>query len=206
MTMDPGVVLVELDAGLEWRTAEMPYSSGPVELVQLHKTADGARSLLVRFPVGWSRLIAGYYPVEEEFVVLHGELNFDGRNCKPCDWVLAPGGLVRRATNTPKGALVWARFDGPAHFRATREESPAPEGGGISWQPLLAIASDERTLLASHADRSTSSITLCCRGTAAKTSEVLSPMSRRWAFVGRNSVLPDLDGPVLVREYADGAS
>lgn len=206
MTMDTGVVLVELDEGLEWRTAEMPYSSGPVELVLLHKMADGAISVLVRFPVGWSRLIAGYYPVEEEFVVLQGELDFDGLICRPCDWVLVPAGLVRRATSTPKGALAWARFDGPARFRATWGESPAPDGTSIFWQPLLAVASHERMLLTNHTDNSTSSVTLCCSGTAAHTSEILSPMSRRWAFVCRHSVLPDLDGPVLVREYADGAS
>ena len=204
--MDAGVVVVELDEDLEWRTAKMPYSSGPVELVLLHKMDDGAISVLVRFPVGWSRLIAGYYPVAEEFVVLQGELNFDGLNCRPCDWVLVPAGLVRSATSTPKGALAWARFDGPAHFQATWGESPAPDGPCISWQPLLTVASAERILLTNHIDNSTSSVTLFCSGTAVHTSEVLAPMSRRWAFVCRHSVFPDLDGPVLVREYADGAT
>lgn len=194
-------MIIRFDENLEWRKIEMPCSSGPVELSLLHKASDGAISALVRFPVGWSRQIAGYYEVEEEFVVLDGRIDLDGLAFIPHDWALVPLGEVRHSTSTSTGALAWARFGGPAIFKRVTQENPHCDVATILHQSLLSVAKGGRELLATHPDQSTSSKILGHSGSFTNACELLSLSNRWWSFTEPGSLVPDVNGITLLREY-----
>ena len=90
----------------------MPGGSGPVQLARLPDLADGGFRAFVRFPAGWSRAQRGHYPVDEEFLVIEGELALNERTYRKGDWGFVPAGETRTLLASASGCVVYARFGG----------------------------------------------------------------------------------------------
>ena len=57
----------------------MPDSTGPVRLAPLKSLANGHFWALVAFPADWQRLRPGHYEVDEDFLLLSGDLRINER-------------------------------------------------------------------------------------------------------------------------------
>ncbi len=114
-------------ASLEWNSAPMPGSSGPVQLALLPRLGDGGFRAFVRFPAGWARLAAGHYPVAEEFLVLEGDLTLDGRTWHAGGYAWIAAGRVRSISRSDSGCLAFAWFGGAPRWQAGAPATPAAE-------------------------------------------------------------------------------
>ncbi|NBX55761.1 MAG: hypothetical protein EBT70_11965 [Betaproteobacteria bacterium] len=63
---------------LHWQDMPMPDANAPLRLARLHSVTIDHFWALVEFPVGWQRLRAGHYSVDEDFLLLHGDLTING--------------------------------------------------------------------------------------------------------------------------------
>ena len=114
-------------ASLEWNSAPMPGSSGPVQLAPLPHLGDGGFRAFVRFPAGWSRLQAGHYPVAEEFLVLQGDLTLDGRTWHAGGYAWIAARRVRSTTRSDGGCLAFAWFGGAPRWQGGAPATPAAD-------------------------------------------------------------------------------
>lgn len=168
--------------------------------------ASGSFAALVRFPEGWTRPPAGHYLVDEEFLVLEGELTLSAVTYTVDDYAYLPAGYLREGTATPRGALVIAFFGG----RADWIRGAAPSGprdaivGPLSWRAVPAMSSpvaarsrplraggDGATWLAEGA--------LAARAPRDSRVELFSLATRAWADAAPGEAMPVLDPPCLCR-------
>ena len=90
----------------------VPDANLPLRTHLLHADPGSrASALLVEFPVGWKRSV-GTYTCAEHAVVLDGEIILDDRTWVATEGFIVPGGITRRETHTPNGALAVAWFGG----------------------------------------------------------------------------------------------
>ena len=153
-------------AALEWQTAPMPGSNGPVELARLPLLGDQAFRAFVRFPPGWARPDAGHYVVPEEFMVLEGDLTLNGRTWHEGGYAWIPAGRVRKGSRSTGGCLAFAWFGGvprwvagdaaipvsdiDVHFAHWREAPIRDAGDGLHARVLRA-ATDHSTWVVEEA-------------------------------------------------------
>ena len=107
------------------KLAETPVLDAnlPLHTYLLHADPDSRAScLLVQFPVGWKRG-TGTYSCAEHAVVLEGEIILDDQAWTSTKGFIVPGGITRRETFTPHGALAVAWFGG----------APRWTSGGEPW-------------------------------------------------------------------------
>jgi hypothetical protein len=93
---------------------------------------EGACSLVVRYPAGYSRgpqVLA----VDEELIVLEGALEIDGTTYGRHDYAHLPRGLPRSSLRSARGAVVLTFFS--AHPLA----SPVAGGGGGAYDPARLV-------------------------------------------------------------------
>jgi hypothetical protein len=96
-----------------WRTVPTAGAELPLSTQLLARDpGTGSRTLLVRFPAGFAREALVRYDVDEDFLVVSGELMMNGDRFLPGDWVDVPAGTVRGGTRTGTGALAVAWFSG----------------------------------------------------------------------------------------------
>jgi hypothetical protein len=76
----------------------------------------GSRSLVLRYPAGWSRPGPESLAADEELLVLSGELVINGVVYDALSYVFLPAGLVRRTASSGSGALVLTFFEGQPDF------------------------------------------------------------------------------------------
>lgn len=98
----------------------MPGANDDIELVPL-ACAPGRFTILGRFPAGFERLAHGGYACSEEFLVVDGELEFEGTTYVRGDLTVVPAHLLRTGMRSPQGCVLLAWFGGPADFRAPEE-------------------------------------------------------------------------------------
>lgn len=72
--------------------------------------ADGAASLLVRYPTGWTVSSGGILAVDEEFLVLSGALAIGDRVYGERSYAHLPAGYSRAAMSASDGAVVLTFF------------------------------------------------------------------------------------------------
>jgi hypothetical protein len=90
----------------------VPDTNLPLRTHLLHSDPDSrASALLVQFPVGWKRSV-GTYTCAEHAVVLEGEIILDDHMWVASEGFVVPGGITRRETFAPNGALAVAWFGG----------------------------------------------------------------------------------------------
>ena len=106
---------ISLRSEHEWLTIPIPLAEPAVEMVRLHvHPAVSSSSALVRFPPGWNRATSCRYSVDEEVVMLDGELRISGYVIPRGSYAFIPTGVLRFATLTPVRSLALAWFSGPA--------------------------------------------------------------------------------------------
>lgn len=114
---------VELDH-VGWTSFEIPDGNRPVEMCVLRDEPETrARTVFVRFPAGWARDQTGWYPCDEELVVIDGAIEVSGSVFSEREWALIPPRYARAGTSTPDGALVLARFGGAARWTPGEPDS-----------------------------------------------------------------------------------
>jgi hypothetical protein len=94
----------------------MPGANAPVQLARIPHGDLGGFAALVRFPPGWSRPAAGYYAVEEQFVLIEGDLGFNGTIWRAGSSACIPARRVRAASHSPSGCLALVWFAGPPRW------------------------------------------------------------------------------------------
>lgn len=105
---------ISLRSEHEWLTIPIPLAEPAVEMIRLHvDPAVSSSSALVRFPPGWNRATPCRYSVDEEVVMLEGELRISGCVIPQGSYAFIPTGVLRFATLTPVRSLALAWFSGP---------------------------------------------------------------------------------------------
>jgi Domain of unknown function (DUF4437) len=120
---------ISLIGPLDWATAPIPAGTPDVQISRLRVNAETkASTSLVRFPTGWSRTLDVFYAVDEELVVIEGELIVSGVSYTAGQYGFIPAGSLRRLSATPNGCLALAHFAGiPAPL--SEEEARATDVG-----------------------------------------------------------------------------
>jgi hypothetical protein len=103
-----------------WRRVPMPGANDDVALVPL-ACAPGRFTILAHFAAGFERLTHGGYACSEEFLVIDGELEFEGATYVRGDLTVVPAHLLRTGMRSPRGCVLLAWFGGPADFRTPDE-------------------------------------------------------------------------------------
>ncbi len=114
---------------LEWHSAPMPGSNGPVELARLPQLEDQAFRAFVRFPAGWARPGAGHYVVPEEFLILDGDLSLNGITWNTGGYAWIPARRMRSGSSSAGGCLAFAWFGGTPRWLAGEAAMPAIDAG-----------------------------------------------------------------------------
>jgi hypothetical protein len=103
------------------RSVPMPESSLPIQSALLHLDVETrGRTLVVRFPAGFTREALGHYLAGEEFMVLDGALELMGETFARGDWGWVPPSATRWGFASPEGALVYAWFSQGNEFMGGR--------------------------------------------------------------------------------------
>ncbi len=101
--------------GQPWRPVPMNGANLGLDVVPL-QSSPGTLSMLARFPVGFARLTPGGYAATEEFLVIEGELEFEGVRHMPGSLAFIPARFLRTSLVAPGGCTVLAWWGGPAEF------------------------------------------------------------------------------------------
>ena len=108
---DAGPVSLQVIIAEQGRSVPMPGGNLPIESVLLHLDKQSrARSLVVRFPAGFTRDAIGHYAAAEDFLVLDGAIELVGERFSAGDWGWVPPNATRWGFSSPEGALVYAWF------------------------------------------------------------------------------------------------
>lgn len=110
---------------LSWRGGYLDGAREDVEVKVLSEDGEsGACSILIRYPEGWSLDGARHTTVDEEFMVLDGALEINGRTYDLDCYADLPAGFEWASASAPGGAVVLAFFDA----RPNTGSGAAPEG------------------------------------------------------------------------------
>lgn len=97
---------------LPWRSGDLGGIRPGVQFKELSRDeANGACSLLVRYPAGWHGT-GGVLSVDDEFLVLDGALTIGGRQYGPMAYAHLPAGFDAGAWTSQAGAVVLEFFSG----------------------------------------------------------------------------------------------
>ncbi len=67
---------------------------------------DGSCSAIVRYPAGWSRSSPEHLTTHEEFLVLDGSIEINGRRYDRHTYAFLPAGYVRETARSERGAVL----------------------------------------------------------------------------------------------------
>lgn len=182
-----------VDAGEQpWQTAPMPAANLPIELVRLDAAGD-TFAILARFPAGFSRPVAGSYPVAEEFVVLRGALDVEGVTAEPGTLCFIPADHMRSPMRSPDGCTVLAWFAGPPRFRPAADDTASPAGA------VAMVAVEQATTRLLRTTEATWEIADPAAIDATVPVDVVDLGWTRWARLGVDQRVELPAGPVLAR-------
>lgn len=117
-----------------WRQVPMPGANTGLDVVPL-ESAAGALTMLAHFPAGFARLTPGGYEGTEEFLVVDGELEFEGVSYGRGSLTYIPARHLRTRMVTPGGCTVLAWWGGSAEFLPADQLGGAVEDGIVSTVP-----------------------------------------------------------------------
>lgn len=110
---------------LPWRRIGPGLARPDAELKILSRDpADGACSVLMRYPPGWSREGPEHIRADEEFYVLDGTLEMDGRCYAADHYAFLPAGWTRQSMRSPGGCVLLAFYN--------REPELVPHAGTMA--------------------------------------------------------------------------
>lgn len=125
-----------------WREVPMPGANQGLELVPLASSGE-TFAILGRFPAGFDRPTPGGYFGAEEFLVLDGHLEIEGRRYSRGDLTYIPANYLRTSMQAPEGCTVLAWFGGAAIFRTAEELGDAAVTEGIVSVGVDALLSSD---------------------------------------------------------------
>lgn len=195
MTDQPTVVDLTAD-DLAWGEHQIAGAEKPAGIVMLGVNPElGTRTVMVRFPDGWTRDAVGHQPAGEEMAVLDGALSISGLTCAAGQVLVVEPLATRAATSTTDGtcAVVW--FSGPGGGWADGESSDAG-----SLELFAADADLDRGardgLVGNLVARD--DVAGAVLDTAV---EILWPATRQWAAVPAGVPAPDIAGFAIVHTF-----
>jgi hypothetical protein len=203
LELEAGIELSDSSRDLSWRPAALPDSSPPPSMALLSRGPGGGELFaVVRFPAGWRRERSGWYLVDEQVVVLEGELLIGDATAGEGEWIQIPAGALRGPSRTPDGALAVARFTGPPRWIAG-DSSPGKEPIRVvavqrlgATPTTLAVQERRRTWAAASAP------SLVCERWCA----IVGLRARRWIVVPAGSRLASAAEPVIAWEELPGGA
>ena len=190
-----------------YEATTIPHATMAVEILRLHVDPVAKSSTsLVRFPAGWERPVDGNYSVDEEILVLDGELIVTGVSYTPgvYGWI-ARGGL-RRLSATPTGCVALAWFSGIPTWSSTADDLATTPSvridlnnarPGSSPSPFGAMGRRIRESTAG----SCWSVSGPPHHRASSDTEVFDLKDRRWCRVDAGETPPLWPGRLLVRSF-----
>ena len=105
--------------------------------------SDGACSILMRYPAGWSREGAEHIEADEEFYVLHGSLEMDGHVYPEDSYAFLPAGWSRHNMRSPDGCVILAFYNRePNLINEVGDSSAEASGRAIRHLDVAAMAWD----------------------------------------------------------------
>ncbi len=105
--------------------------------------ADGACSLLLRYPPGWHRDSVEHSLADEEFFVLEGRIEIDRQIFEPDSYAFRPAGSTRRSVRSLEGCVMLAFFSRePAWFAGAGDSSADHSPRAVGFLDSAAIAWD----------------------------------------------------------------
>lgn len=181
----------------------MPGANLPVRTAALRGASGGWAWLLVRFPPGFHRPSAGWYPADEEILLLDGSLEMSAETYRPGDYAFFPAGYVRSETRVRVETTTLAWFSAPPVWTEDGEPGPmfdpvrmvtvrtgSPHvNGPLGWGRALRTGPSDDTWL----------LDACPRGTVTVPTFLASTEERRLVDLDPGDEYPDLAGPVLLR-------
>jgi len=109
---------------LTWREYAMPDASGAVQLARLPSLAPDHFWALVQFPPNWRRIRPGHYSVDEDFLLLHGDLTINDQLWRAREHGLVPAHAWRGQTHAMGARPVHASMADPNGMQAQRRTRP----------------------------------------------------------------------------------
>ncbi|WP_439532142.1 cupin domain-containing protein [Polymorphobacter sp.] len=108
-----------------------------------HDVATGACSVLMRYPPGWTREGPEHLGAAEEFYVLDGGLEVDGRVYAADCYAFLPAGWTRHHMASPAGCVLLAFFDAEPVLHAGAGDGRAEaDPAAVPFQNVLHMAWD----------------------------------------------------------------
>ncbi|MFI5429776.1 hypothetical protein [Aeromicrobium sp. UC242_57] len=188
---------VDLDsADLAWGEHQIAGAEKPAGIVMLRANPEqGTRTVIVRFPDGWTRDAVGHQPAGEEMVVLDGALSISGLTCGAGQALVVEPKATRAATSTLDGtrAVVW--FSGAGGGWADGEAADAGSTELLTVDAALSRGPRDG-LVGSLAARD--DVAGAVFGTDV---EIVWPGARRWAFVPAGTATPDVTGLAIIHTF-----
>lgn len=177
----------------EWLEANVAGADQKVRMYPLHIDLQrGTRTVLVEYPQGWSRAAVGTQPAGEELYVLSGEFGMSGHRAAADELLLSTPRALRADTAVEDVTRAVVMYSGPgggwvggqAEARGVVERLEVGAG----------FTRESREGLVGHLERVEE-----LPEEMAEDSELIWIEARRYAFVPRGGIPPQLDGPVLLR-------
>lgn len=129
---------------LPWRRIGPGLARPDAEYKMLSRDpADGACSVLMRYPPGWSREGPEHIAAAEEFYVLDGMLRMDEREYRADSYACLPPGWTRRRMESPTGCVLLAFYDREPTLIAGEGEcddaraAPLIDAAAMAWDMTL---------------------------------------------------------------------
>lgn len=119
----PHVEFIQSQA-LAWQPSPWRHLPGCQVKLLSRDAESGAASALVRLPAGWAIDGAGFLTSGQEFLVLEGAMDVNGRRYEQDCYAWLPAGYPLRGCSTASGAIVLIFFDREPHL-----VEGAPESG-----------------------------------------------------------------------------
>ncbi|MEQ6903589.1 hypothetical protein [Nocardioides sp. YIM 152588] len=192
------VLTVDLDAtDLTWAEHRIAGAEQPARIALLRADAErGTRTVMVRFPDGWTRDAVGNQPAGEEMAILDGELRISGLVGAPGQMLVIEPRATRSATSTADGtrAVVW--FSGAGGGWADGE---AEDAGSME---LLSVEAGLERPARPGLNGAVALVEEAAGAVFDVDADVLWPDARRWAFVPAGTAAPALEGPAIVHTWS----
>ena len=93
----------------------------------------GGSSLVIRYPPGWRRMGPEHLTTDEEFIVLSGSLEINGRTYDQLAYGFFPAGYVRTSSSSLQGALVLTFFESEPQAVPGEPAQPLSAGRAVEY-------------------------------------------------------------------------
>ena len=97
----------------------------------------GGSSLVIRYPPGWQRMGPEHLTTDEEFIVLSGSLEINGRTYDQLAYGFFPAGYVRTSSSSLQGALVLTFFESEPQAVPGEPAQPLSAGRAVEYLNAL---------------------------------------------------------------------